>query len=498
METLSPWHTTIHLISFQLVAASCAGNLGWMKALLRVGADPNEVIISDIRDETLTAYHGCMYYAPRDQRLDCLKLLLANGSKVNPRAVLEWKPVYKMVEEGYTDILEWLNISDEMYQGNTDLHMAIFLCDQPRINEILRAGWDDKYSRLHSYVQFFVNSCLLCCPAGIPGRHITNGTVKEGSEVLLFRSRNGIRSIRCTTLKQLSRPIKSDVGLQQMRCLDLLLLYGVALKESYFESLIIGVPPLMLYKLHVAGLPGLDKVLQRISEFRIKLDANGPGQPNLSNILPPNIEPKSMTYDQYTCYLWRRVFGNKKLRALSDQHYASIAGTSPKTLQEICCEAVRKCLINNNEQNLFVIVPNLPLTLPTKEILLYGEKISKTSQRLARQATTFSQVVISNQHYTPFSQSTTLTSNPSTTSSLSGNMGPPARNTRDPIPISRLVLGRNARFAKPVRRLALGRNARLAALGRYTRLVRKDENENAYALKTPNVIFLPVSSLAGP
>ncbi len=175
-----------------------------------------------------------------------------------------------------------------------------------------------------------------------------------------------------------------------MHCLDLLLFYGISLKESYFESLITGVPPWMLYKLHVAGLTGLDKVLQRISEFRLKLDKNGPGQRNLSNIRPPHIDPRYMTYDQYTCYLWRRLFGFKELRALSDQHYATMVATSRKTLQEICCEVVRKCLINNNEQNLFVIVPKLPLPLPTKEILLYDQKISKTSQHLARQATTSS------------------------------------------------------------------------------------------------------------
>ncbi len=185
------------------MAASCAGNLGWMKALLRVRADPNEEITSDTRHEKLTAYHGCLNYAPKDQRLDCLKLLIANGSKANPRDILEGKDVCQLVEEGYTDVLEWLNISDYLYPMSTELHMAIFFCELPRINEILRAGWDNKYSRLHSSVQFFVNSCLLCCSAGIPERLITDGTVKESTGLLMSQFRNNARAIRHDTLKRL-------------------------------------------------------------------------------------------------------------------------------------------------------------------------------------------------------------------------------------------------------------------------------------------------------
>ncbi len=121
-----------HFVSFgiQLIAASCAGDLSWMKALLRVGANPNETIVNDTRYKALTAFRGCLDHAPEETRVKCLKLLMANRCKQGPNDIFGWYSLGQLVEMDCIDILEWFNISDDGHRNiKTSLHAAARTCD---------------------------------------------------------------------------------------------------------------------------------------------------------------------------------------------------------------------------------------------------------------------------------------------------------------------------------------------------------------------------------
>ncbi len=346
-----------------------------MKALLRVRALPNEEIITDVRHDKLNAFYGCLTYAPREKCLDCLKLLAANGCDTNPRDILKWKSVPELEEEGYFDVLDWLNISDDEGHRNTDLHMALLFCDLSRVQQILRANY--KHSGLDISIQYYAHSCLLSCGIGIPQNFSTYGIVNEERESFLNMPRHCTRVRRIANLHKLNKKQMKEAQKQQELCLNLLLSYDLCLKESYFDSLITGVPPWMLFKLHAAGLPGLNKILPRISQFRLTLNDDETRQNNSSHYYPGLKDVKSMTYDEYTKYLWRKVFQYEKLREISDQHYASMVEAAPHTLQELCRQGARRCLKNNNEENLFLVVSKLSGPDLTRQILLYDQSIRK-------------------------------------------------------------------------------------------------------------------------
>ncbi len=124
-----------HFVSFgiQLVAASCAGHVFWMKALLRVGANPNEMIVSDTRHKTLTAFHGCLEYAPEETRVEGLKLLLANRCKETKADAQKRYTSSQLFENGFTGMLQWLKISDFGKEFETDLQKAARHCDHQRM-----------------------------------------------------------------------------------------------------------------------------------------------------------------------------------------------------------------------------------------------------------------------------------------------------------------------------------------------------------------------------
>ncbi len=124
-----------YFVSFgvQLVAASCGGNLSWMKALLRLGANPNEAIISDTRHRPLTAFTGCVEYAPEETRVDGLKLLSANRSEESEFNILSRYTGRHLYENGFSDILLWLDVPDCHWEFQTDLQRAARHCDHQRM-----------------------------------------------------------------------------------------------------------------------------------------------------------------------------------------------------------------------------------------------------------------------------------------------------------------------------------------------------------------------------
>ncbi len=126
-----------YFVSFgvQLIAASCAGNLTWMKALLRVGADVNENITSDKNHKLLTAFYGCLAYAPEETRVEGLKLLIANKCVENMDDITRKFPYRQLYTNGMFDIMEWLGISDRRGEQlfDTDLQRAARHCDHERM-----------------------------------------------------------------------------------------------------------------------------------------------------------------------------------------------------------------------------------------------------------------------------------------------------------------------------------------------------------------------------
>ncbi len=117
----------------QLIAASSAGNLSWMKALLRVGADPNEAVLSDKKHKPLTAFHGCLAYAPEEMRIAAMKLLMANGCKARGCDITKMYTPKQLFMNGMFDILIWLGISDNDLKFDTDLQKAARHCDHGRM-----------------------------------------------------------------------------------------------------------------------------------------------------------------------------------------------------------------------------------------------------------------------------------------------------------------------------------------------------------------------------
>ena len=105
-----------HFVTFgtQLIAASCAGDVPWMKALLRLGANPNERVISDTRFisdarfEPLTPFVGALLFAPKGKRLEALKLLVANRSEETVRDVLKHYPLTDILENHDVGMLRWV------------------------------------------------------------------------------------------------------------------------------------------------------------------------------------------------------------------------------------------------------------------------------------------------------------------------------------------------------------------------------------------------------
>ncbi len=99
-----------HFVTFgtQLIAASCAGDIAWMKALLRLGANPNESVISDTRFSPLTPFVGAILFAPKEKRLEALKLLVANRSAETVRDVLKHYPLTEILENQDVGMLRWV------------------------------------------------------------------------------------------------------------------------------------------------------------------------------------------------------------------------------------------------------------------------------------------------------------------------------------------------------------------------------------------------------
>ena len=128
-----------YFVSFgiQLVAAACAGHIPWMKALLMLGGNPNEVIVSDKRDKALTAFRGCTEYAPHETRTKCLDLLMANRCKEGEGDIIEkwkgWENLRDRFENGFGDVLQWAGVQDTCYVFDTDLQRAARHCDHERM-----------------------------------------------------------------------------------------------------------------------------------------------------------------------------------------------------------------------------------------------------------------------------------------------------------------------------------------------------------------------------
>ncbi len=57
-----------------LVAAACWGNVGWIKALISFGANPNAMVTSHFKSQTLTAVKALLRYAPQETCHQCLKV----------------------------------------------------------------------------------------------------------------------------------------------------------------------------------------------------------------------------------------------------------------------------------------------------------------------------------------------------------------------------------------------------------------------------------------
>ncbi len=167
---------------------------------------------------------------------------------------------------------------------------------------------------------------------------------------------------------------------RRKRCLSVLLSYGITIYREnllYLKGRSYSIPPRVptctYYFLHAAGLSGLEHWIAFISKVRIKMDM---GYYSLQEQHNRSIQ-RIQEYDQtgHLRELWKYLKSHDKLREICDKDLAMREGTAVLPLMDACRDFIRSRLYKLQEQNLFVVVPKLPLPKPIQSYLLYHETL---------------------------------------------------------------------------------------------------------------------------
>ncbi len=175
---------------------------------------------------------------------------------------------------------------------------------------------------------------------------------------------------------------KRDVNYNRRQCINMLLSYGTELKGMDFRNFP-GADPRLTFPLFVGGIPGFKDTLQAITEYRVRrakvIAFNTRRRPRQQQQRPTVRDMRSrfqgMRQDPQTEYTWRTLQKHVPFREICNKHHSRKCGTAVPILMESCRDVIRDQLVKCNRQNLFVLVPKVPLPLAIQSFLLYSETL---------------------------------------------------------------------------------------------------------------------------
>ncbi len=269
----------------------------------------------------------------------------------------------------------------------------------------MRAAWDDKHAQVDRETEFIAPTTMRACIEGVPGtrRELdAAGLINDGYEDENFKQQYPNEAER-----------KDFINQRRKLCISVLLSYGLAPKRITSSSLYLAglmylddrrqmmfffqqqlrpgrrhalqhmlvtkpepaVPPNIFSLLHAAGLTDLNEWLGLITYIRIKADGGNPSHPWI-NERRMDLMEMHRSIDSEAKDFWNYLETHQALKDICDKHRAMKEGTSVLPLIDMCRDFIRSQLMSINKQNLFVLLPKLPLPKPMQSILLYGEELS--------------------------------------------------------------------------------------------------------------------------
>ncbi len=181
---------------------------------------------------------------------------------------------------------------------------------------------------------------------------------------------------------------KAQITKRKRQCIKLLLSYGISTHQNHFNYLaglarsnhrLTVEPPAsscIFNLIYVAGMTGLNDWLPLIS-FARKSDSWDIERNSDALLDYMTYQDKVQEYYKYkkASNLWEYLKTHENLEQICNKHYAICEGTVPMKLMEMCRDSVRNHLTKVGRQNLFVVIPQLPLPSAIKAYLLYHETL---------------------------------------------------------------------------------------------------------------------------
>ncbi len=161
--------------------------------------------------------------------------------------------------------------------------------------------------------------------------------------------------------------------------MSVLLSYGIAIHmndrydNTYLAGAVHNIPPGVTTNtfmfLYAAGLSHLEKWLRSISKVRTQAEMSC-SDPQLNLINQRKCDPTGQMG-----MFWDYLKSHEKLREICDKDHKMREGTAILTLTDACRDFIRSRLVKTQKQNLFFLVPKLPLPKPMQSYLLFNETL---------------------------------------------------------------------------------------------------------------------------